>query len=63
MLKAKSNAVTERTIGNHGKTEAKAYETLSRAAASEAEEAIKRGEIPRQYRGYIRRYFDESEGK
>jgi transposase len=44
-------------------TEAKEYEALAREASRDAEEAIKRGEIPRQYRGYIRRYFDTSEDK
>jgi len=44
-------------------SEPREYEALQREASREAEEAIKRGEIPREYRGYIRRYFDASEGK
>ncbi len=34
-----------------------AYQALMREAALEAEEALRRGEIPRAYRGYVRRFF------
>lgn len=34
-----------------------AYESLMREASLEAEEALRRGEIPRAYRGYVRRFF------
>jgi hypothetical protein len=32
-----------------------------REASLEAEEALRRGEIPRAYRGYVRRFFSGPE--
>jgi hypothetical protein len=39
----------------------KAYQELMREASLEAEEALRRGEIPRAYRGYVRRFFSGPE--
>lgn len=39
------------------------YETLVRQASREAEEAIRRGDIPRRYREYVRRFFGSPEGR
>ena len=41
--------------------EPEAYERLLREATLEAEEAIRRGDIPRRYRGYVRRFFGGAE--
>ncbi|MCU0727270.1 MAG: hypothetical protein MUE73_16035 [Planctomycetes bacterium] len=41
-----------------------AFLELRRAAAREAEEALRRGDIPRRYRGVVRRYFaDPGDGR
>lgn len=37
------------------------YEQLRREAASAAEEALRRGDVPRRYRGYVRRFFSGPE--
>jgi hypothetical protein len=39
------------------------YRELVRQASQEAEEAIRKGDIPRRYRDYVRRFFDSPEGE
>jgi hypothetical protein len=38
-----------------------AYDRLIREASLEAEEALRRGDIPRRYRGFVRRFFGSTE--